>query len=250
MEDGVQSQLCALPAVVPVHCVVAPGDGGDPGVGQLGQVSNGRRGRHVPPVRERMDPGAMGHALPLRELEQRAQVVDVRMDSAVRDEAQQVHVAVPFARAPERGDERLILEERAVRDRAVDALEVLIEHPAGADRQVTHLGVAHLSRWESDGLARCGQSRVRVLRPQPVEHRRRCELDGVPRTRGRTAPPVEDDERYERERAAASHIATNESMSRDAPPTSAPSTPGCASSSSAFSGLTDPRRARAGRAVT
>ncbi len=83
MEDGVQRQLRPLPAVVPVHCVVAPGDGGDAGVGQLGQVSHGRRGRHVAPVRERMDPGAMGHALALRELEQRPQVVDVRMDAAV-----------------------------------------------------------------------------------------------------------------------------------------------------------------------
>ena len=240
MEDGVESQLRPLPAVVPVHRVVAPGDRGDAGVGQPGQVSHGRGRRHVPPVRERMDPRPLRHALALRELEQRAQVVDVRMDAAVGDEAEQVHVSAPLARTAERRDERLVLEERAVGDRAVDALEVLVEHPAGADRQVPDLRVAHLPRRQPDRLARRGDSRVRILGPQPVEHGRRGELDGVPGTRRRAAPAVEDDERYERERAAASHIATNESTSSDAPPTSAPSTSGCAISSAAFSGLTEP----------
>jgi hypothetical protein len=176
----------------------------------------------------------------LRQLEQRAQMVDVRMDATVGDKAQQVHVARPLARTPERRHERLVLEERAVGNRPVDPLEVLVEHTAGADRQVADLGIAHLSRRQSDRFARCRESRVRVVRPEPVEHRRRRQLDRVSRTRRRAAPAVQDDERYERERAAASHIAANESISSDAPPTSAPSTSGCAISSAAFSGFTDP----------
>ncbi len=131
-------------------------------------------------------------------------------------------------------------EERAVGDRAVHALEVLVEHAAGADCQVTDLGVAHLSGWKPDCFTGSGEARVRILRPQPVEHGRRREVDGVPWTWRRAAPAIEDDERYERERAAASHIATNESISREAPPTSAPSTSGCAISSAAFSGFTEP----------
>ena len=182
----------------------------------------------------------MRHPLALRELEQRAQVVDVRVDAAVRHEPEQVHVSPALLRAPERRDERLVLEEAAVGDRAVDALEVLVEHAARADRQMADLGVAHLPGGQPDGLARRGERRVRVLRPEPVEDRRVGELDRVPRAGRGDAPAVEDHERYERERAAASHIAANDSMSSDAPPTSAPSTSGCAISSSALSGLTEP----------
>ena len=68
---------------------------------------------------------------------------------------------------------------------------------------------------QADRLAGGGEPRVRVLGPEPVEHRRVGELDRVPRPGRRAAPPVEDDERYERERAAASHIAANESMSSE-----------------------------------
>ena len=46
---------------------------------------------------------------------------------------------------------------------------------------------------------------------RPVEHRRVGELDGVPRPGRGAAPAVEDDERYEREDAAARHIEANDS---------------------------------------
>ena len=187
-----------------------------------------------------MEPRALHHPLAARELEQRAHVVDVRVDAAVRDEPEQVDVAVPLARAPERRDERLVLEEAAVPDRPVDTLEVLVEHAAGADREVADLGVAHLPGRQADRLAGGGEAGVRTLRPEPVEDRRARELDRVPGARRREAPAVEDDERYERVRAAARHMATNESISSEAPPTSAPSTSGCSSSSAAFSGFTEP----------
>ena len=63
---------------------------------------------------------------------------------------------------------------------------------------------------------------MRELAPQPVEHRRLGQLDGVARPGRRAAPAVEDDERYERD--AVRHMAANESTSSEAPPTSAPST--------------------------
>ena len=77
-----------------------------------------------------MDPRAIGHPLALRELEQRPEVVDVRVHAAVRHEPEQVHVSPALARPPERRDERLVLEEAAVRNRTVDTLEVLVQHPA------------------------------------------------------------------------------------------------------------------------
>ncbi len=182
----------------------------------------------------------MRHPLPLRELEQRADVVDVRVDAAVRDEPEQVDVSPALLRPPERGDERLVLEDAALRDRAVHPLEVLVEDAAGADRQVADLGVPHLAGGQADGLARRGERRVRIVLPQAVEDRRVGELDGIPGPGRGKAPAVQDHERYERERAAAWHMEANDSTSSDAPPTSAPSTSGCDMSSSALSGFTEP----------
>src|SRR5512132_4680726 len=163
------------------------------------------------------------------------------MDAAVRDEPEQVDVGATLLRSLERSDERGVLEERPIRDRAVHALEVLVENAAGADRQMADLRVAHLAVRQPDRLTGGLERRVRVSRPEGVEHRRLGQLDRIPRAGGRDAPPIEDDERYKREsRAAVSQIAVNDSTSRDAPPTSAPSTSGWASSSSAFSGFTEP----------
>ena len=74
--------------------------------------------------------------------------------------------------------------------------------------------------------------------PQPVEDRRVRELDRVSRAGRGAAPPVEDDERYEGK--LRRQIAAKESTSSEAPPTSAPSTPGWPRSSAALSGLTEP----------
>ena len=162
------------------------------------------------------------------------EVVDVRVDAAVRDEAEQVDVPATLEGAAQ----GRVLEERAVLDRAVHAHQVLVEDPARPDRQVADLGVPHLAGRQADRLAGGLQLRVRVLGPDPVEDRRVGQLDGVARAGRRTAPPVEDDERYEGR--AALQIAANEATSSEAPPTSAPSTSGCASSSAALSGLTEP----------
>ena len=65
------------------------------------------------------------------------------------------------------------------------------------------LGVAHLAVREADRLAGRLERRVRVLGPEPVEDRRVRELDRVPRPGRGAAPPVEDDERYERDSGQA-----------------------------------------------
>src|SRR5436190_6368657 len=155
------------------------------------------------------------------------------MDAAVRHEAEQVDAPSPLERALEGG----AVEEGSILDRLVHAHQILVEPAAGADRQVPDLGIAHLPRRQPDGLARGHERRVRVLAPEPVEDRRLGQLDGVARPLRGAPPAVEDDEDYERD---ARQIAAKESTSREAPPTSAPSTDGCASSSPALSGLTEP----------
>src|SRR2546429_6455932 len=163
-------------------------------------------------------------------------MVDVRVDARVAHEAEQVDVPA----ALERGEERGVLEEGPVLDRLVHPHQVLVEPAAGADRQVTDLGVPHLARREPRRLARGLDRRVRVAPPQVVEDGRVRQLDGVPRPRRRAAPAVEDDERYERCGVAARQIAANGSTSSEAPPTRAPSMWRWAQSSPAFSGFTEP----------
>ncbi len=100
------------------------------------------------------------------------------------------------------------------------------------------LGVAHLPGRQADRLAGGREGRVRELGPEAVEDGCARQLDGVSGAGRRTAPAVEDDERYEVD--AARQIAAKESGSSEAPPTSAPSIEGWARSSAAFSGLTEP----------
>ena len=153
--------------------------------------------RDISAVREGVDPCPFRHALPVCEVEQRLQVLEMRVDAALRDEAEQMHGAPALLRALERGHQRRVLEERSVADGGVHALQVLEEDPARPDRQVPDLGVAHLTGREADGLTGCGERRVWELAPEAVEDRRARQLDGVAGTGRSAAPAIENDERYE-----------------------------------------------------
>ena len=231
--------------MVTVHRVVAADDGRDPVGRERVEVRRARLGRDVAAVGERMDPRRLGHPGARRDIEKRAEMIDVRVDAAGRHEAEQMHRPTPRPGAAERAGERIVLEERSVLDRATHADEILVEDPTRADRQVTDLGVPHLPVGQPDGGPGRGQLRTRERRHETVEDRRVRELDRVPGPRRSDAPPVEHDEGDERplrdaHAVAARQIAANDSGSSDAPPTSAPSIAGWAISSSAFSGLTEP----------
>jgi hypothetical protein len=242
VHDRTQRAVGAVPALVAVHRVVAPADGddGDARADELGDVAAGRVRRDVAPVREGVHEGALGHSFAPGELDQRAEVIDVAVHAAVGHEPEKVDVRPALLRPLECIPERLVLEEVAALDRAVDSHEVLVDHPAGADREMADLGVPHLPARQADRFPGGFERRVRVAAPELVEDGCVRELDSVPRPRRRAAPAVEDDERYERIRAADWQIAVKESTSREAPPTSAPSTAGSDRISSAFSGLTEP----------
>ena len=188
VEDRRDGPIGALDAVVAVHRVVAADDGRDPAGGQRREIVDGRMRRDVAAVRERVDPRPVRH--PVR----RASSSSARRWSMcewtppVRDEAQQVDVAATRSRPLESADERRILEDRAVANGQVHAHQILEQHPARADRQVADLRVAHLPRRKADRLTGGGEARVRVGRPEPVEHRRRRQLDGVARARAGRGP--------------------------------------------------------------
>jgi len=89
---------------------------------------------------------------------------------------------------------RAELPEAPVGEAVGDAHEVLRHHAAGAEVQVAHLGVAHLSLGEPDGAAARREEGPGRPLPEPVPDRSAGELDGVALALGAVAPAVEDDE--------------------------------------------------------
>jgi hypothetical protein len=240
--DGAVRAIRPFPAAVAVHRVVPAADGREPIHRQFCEIARGGVWRDVASVGEGVHPHALLHTLALRQREQRAEVVDVGVNAAVRHEPEQVDVSHALAGAVKRGDERVVLGERPVLDRAVHPREVLEEDAPRADREMADLGVAHLPHRKTDCLAGRGERSVRVSLEESIEHGRICELDGIPGA-GRCDPPsVEDDEddRAQTASAAARQIASNDARSSEAPPTSAPSTSGRPRRTPAFSGFTEP----------
>ena len=146
--SGRRPSRCAPPEVAPGRATAAWGETSRPSVNAWTHVR-------------------VGHPLPLGELEEREQVVDVRVDAALRDEA---HAGARRRRAPSpcanaRAEHR-VLEQRAVADRDVDAHQVLEQDPARADREMADLRVAHLPVGQPDGLTRRRERRVREARPR------------------------------------------------------------------------------------
>ena len=255
MDDRVVGELRAVPAPVAVHRVVAAGDRGhaaarlaQPAL-RLGHVGRARVRRGVAPVGERVQHD-VGHLRPRRELDAGVQVVEAGVHAALRHQAEQVQ---PPAGAARLADllQHGVVEERPVGDRVLDAGEVLTHHGPRAQVEVAHLGVAHLPVRQAHGAAAGGELRVPVAGPELVEVRRARLLHRVARTGGREAPAVQHDETDRRQRrsarpggeghrAAAATSRARLSGSRLAPPTSAPSTSGCARISAALSGFTLP----------
>ena len=106
-------------------------------------------GERVAPVGERVD-DEVGDAPLGRELDQRLQVAVGGVHAAVGDEPDQVHA---LGASLQRRLQHLVLGQRAVLDRRVDAREVLRDDRAGAEVEVADLGVAHLPLGQPDALA-------------------------------------------------------------------------------------------------
>ena len=156
--------------------------------------------------------------------------------------------------AQERRAGSRVLVKRAVRDRGVDARQILEHRATGAEIQMSDLAVAHLAGGQADGFSRRLERCVRPLSDEsaPVRHVRL--RDCVVRGSRADSEPVDDDqdERPRTEclaqpaaRAAAVRPARATmpaiwSTLRLAPPTSAPSMSGSARNSSIAPLVTEP----------
>ena len=252
VDEQVVGSLDALPAAVAVHRVPAADDRADAhpaaraGGPQLAappfeqrDVLDARFGRGVAAVGEAVD-HEVAHREAPGELQQRLQVAEAGVHAAVGHQPDQVHALGAGERVHDRG----VLAQHPVEHGVVDAREVLADDGAGAEVEVADLGVAHLPLGQPHGAPGGRQRGVRVGVPQLVEHRRARQRDGVAGAGIGEAPAIQHDQagagQGKRRQEAACTIAANVSACSEAPPTSAPSTSGSASSDEALSGLTEP----------
>ena len=129
-------------------------------------------------------------ALALRELDDSVQVGEIGVHAAGRHEAHEMERA-SLADGSGRGAQLVVLEERPVGDRVVDAHELLVLDVARTHREVADLAVAHHAVGQSDGAAARLECRVRMCREEPVDPRRRRERDRVARSLWGDPPSVE-----------------------------------------------------------
>jgi hypothetical protein len=116
-------------------------------------VASSRLGVSVAAVTEEVDVD-LGHANLLGYLEKSEQVVDVRVNTTVRDETEQVETAVALLCVGEALDDIVDLVELALLDGLVDADNVLPHDSAGTNVQVADLAVAHQTLGKTDGERR------------------------------------------------------------------------------------------------
>ena len=84
---------------------------------------------------------------------QRVKMAGVAVNPVWRDQANQMKCVLVALTPFHRLDERRFLEEIAVSDALIDARQILINDAAGAHRDVSDLGVAHLTGRQADELA-------------------------------------------------------------------------------------------------
>ena len=192
-----------VPTLVAVHRIIAARDAchahgvlesvlGDE-VLQLLHVALAARRRDVAAVHERMHAHISDAALHGM-LDERIQVLVAGVHAAIGEQAHEV----------QRGTRRLcrldsIVDHGVIADGAgaashIDTRELLMHHAAGADVEMPHLGVAHLTLRQAHGLSRGFELCVRACFEQLIEHRRGCQRHGIARTRRRQAQAVHDDQ--------------------------------------------------------
>ncbi len=168
MHEQVVGQADALPAFVPVHGVIAAHHGSHlcPGIGRgfhdVAQISFSAFGVGVAAIHESMDedlrdPRATGETTKGNE------VLLVGVNAPVRDQPQQVEGFAAFPGEAEGLLQNGVALQFTVFDGFVDAHQLLIHHPTGAEVHVAHFGVAHLTFGQADGFPMGDQLAVGVL---------------------------------------------------------------------------------------
>jgi hypothetical protein len=108
--------------------------------------------------------------------------------------------ALPFAKAGGQTFEPEAPGERAIMDCEVDARDVLMDDPPGAEVEMPDLGIPHLPGGQPHVAARAREPGARPFGVEAPEGRDPRELDGVARARSavefRVTPTVENHEKH------------------------------------------------------
>ena len=190
--------LDALPTVVAVHGVVAAGNARDLPDAVFAHLLLEPAQEVDPALRWRV--AAIGEAVHVdvrdlvfpRHAQERKEVLDVRMNSAVAQETDEVQL--PAARAIHRVDQKRLAEKLAARDELVDACDVHLNDAASAHIQVANFAVAHLSFGQAHMRPGGVNQGVRKILQQAVVIRLARKSDGVALRPGMVAPAVEHGE--------------------------------------------------------
>ena len=203
---GIERSLRTIPAPVAIHGVVATADRRDAAGAasrqrpfQRGNVLRRAGGRRIAAVghdvHEHPHDAAAG-----RHVDERVEVALVTVHAAVGDEADEMECMAVAGTAVQRGRQDLVAEEVPLANVEVDARQVLVDDPPGAEVHVSDLGVAHLPGRQAHGLTARDQGCVRILFDElPVRRRVRPGYGVVVRVRGE-APAVEHDQHEGRRR--------------------------------------------------
>ena len=251
VDDRVIGALDPVPAFVAIHRVVTPLDRRDATRDSWKELERASR-RHIAAVQESVGHD-FGDVLARGHLNERLEVLHVRVHTAGRDEPHEVERGVP-SRGRAGGAERRIAEERAVVDRVVDPDQILVLDVAGTHRQMADLAVPHDAIGQPDVTAARAHRPMRVGLPKCAKPRRVRTSDGVCGRVRSDAPPVQHAEHDRSIQAGgatprpprcldqpnARTIAANSSGSSEAPPTSAPSIPSALANSATDLALTLP----------
>ena len=182
---GAVGPLASLPTLIAVHRVVASDDGGEFGPRLAPQAlriatdeAQTRAGRRIPPVRESVREDSLDPDFSPQS-RQRHPVVLKTVHAAVRNQTEDVQGAASRPGFLDVLDERREFEEIVALDRAVDANDDLIHHPARAEIEMPHFGIAHLPVRKPHGAPGGEEAGMGTVREQGIHGRGIGQCDGV-----------------------------------------------------------------------
>ena len=137
----------------------------------------GRTWRRVAAVEQAVDDDVARTVLPGQARDGHRMAID-RVDATRSEQADEVQ-SVAAGGAPDRIEQRRVIEKRFIGDGGIDARQVLDDRLTGAQVQVADFAVTHLAPRQPNCLARRVEPRVRPLLEQAAPHRHARGSDGV-----------------------------------------------------------------------
>ncbi len=179
---GVKGFLFPLPSAIPVHGKVAAAYAGNLAHSdfidlalQLFEIPNAAGGQGIAAVEKGVDKDPL-HPVLFRRQQEGVQMLLLRVNAAIGDQAQQMQGASLFAGVLQRLHDHRMAEKFAGANQIVNACDVHVHHAARADVQVTDFAVAHLAIRQTDEVIRSVKQTMRILRQEFVVSRltRQC----------------------------------------------------------------------------